>query len=85
MYHYARQMVQLQKDMDRFIENLLAGHIGSLRFGASGLPAHIFMPDLIHQVSTTYPEIRISLEVKQHPKLKKGSTTRIRFRAHHGD
>ncbi|WP_281216758.1 LysR family transcriptional regulator [Lysinibacillus capsici] len=71
VYHYARQMVQLQKDMDRFIENLLAGHIGSLRLGASGLPAHIFMPDLIHQVSTTYPEIRISLEVKTAPEIEK--------------
>jgi len=54
VYHYTRQIVQLQKDMNRFIENLLAGHIGTLHFGASGLPAHIFMPNLIHQVSTAY-------------------------------
>ncbi|ACA39468.1 MULTISPECIES: LysR substrate-binding domain-containing protein [Lysinibacillus] len=54
----------------RFIENLLAGHIGSLRLGASGLPAHIFMPDLIHQVSLAYPEIRISLEVKTAPEIE---------------
>lgn len=70
VYHYARQIVQLQKDMNRFIENLLAGHIGSLRLGASGLPAHIFMPDLIHQVSLAYPEIRISLEVKTAPEIE---------------
>ncbi|MCR8851874.1 LysR family transcriptional regulator [Lysinibacillus fusiformis] len=70
VYHYARQIVQLQKDMNRFIENLLAGHIGSLRLGASGLPAHIFMPDLIHQVSMAYPEIRISLEVKTAPEIE---------------
>lgn len=70
VYHYARQIVQLQKDMNRFVETLLAGHIGSLRLGASGLPAHIFMPDLIHQVSTAYPEIRISLEVKTAPEIE---------------
>ncbi|ODV55540.1 LysR family transcriptional regulator [Lysinibacillus fusiformis] len=70
VYHYARQIVQLQKDMNRFIENLLAGHIGSLRLGASGLPAHIFMSDLIHQVSLAYPEIRISLEVKTAPEIE---------------
>ncbi len=29
------------------------------------------MPDLIHQVSTTYPEIRISLEVKTAPEIEK--------------
>lgn len=71
LYHYARQIVQLQKDMNRFVDNLLAGHIGSIRLGASGLPAHIFMPELIHQISTAYPEIRISLEVKTAPDIEK--------------
>lgn len=71
LYHYARQIVQLQKDMNRFVHNLLAGHIGSIRLGASGLPAHIFMPELIHQISTAYPEIRISLEVKTAPDIEK--------------
>lgn len=71
LYHYARQIVQLQKDMNRFVDNLLAGDIGSIRLGASGLPAHIFMPELIHQISTAYPEIRISLEVKTAPDIEK--------------
>lgn len=57
--------------MNRFVDNLLAGHIGSIRLGASGLPAHIFMPELIHQISTAYPEIRISLEVKTAPDIEK--------------
>ncbi|QDQ02036.1 LysR family transcriptional regulator [Lysinibacillus fusiformis] len=70
LYHYARQIVQLQNDMDRFIENLLAGNIGSIRLGASGLPAHIFMPEIIHQISTAYPDIRISLEVKTAPEIE---------------
>ncbi|MCY9549652.1 LysR family transcriptional regulator [Lysinibacillus xylanilyticus] len=70
LYHYARQIVQLQKDMNRFVENLLAGNIGSIRLGASGLPAHIFMPDIIHLVSTAYPDIRISLEVKTAPEIE---------------
>lgn len=71
LYHYARQIVQLQKDMNRFVDNLLAGDIGSIRLGASGLPAHIFMPELIHQISTAYPDIRISLEVKTAPDIEK--------------
>ncbi|MGE7112970.1 LysR family transcriptional regulator [Lysinibacillus sp. NPDC047702] len=71
LYHYARQIIQLHKDMNRFVDNLLAGHIGSIRLGASGLPAHIFMPELIHQISTAYPEIRISLEVKTAPDIEK--------------
>lgn len=70
LYHYARQIVQLQKDLNRFVENLLAGNIGSIRLGASGLPAHIFMPDIIHLVSTAYPDIRISLEVKTAPEIE---------------
>ncbi|MGN4125870.1 LysR family transcriptional regulator [Lysinibacillus sphaericus] len=70
LYHYARQIVQLQHDMDRFFEKLLAGHIGSIRLGASGLPAHIFMPDIIHQISMAYPDIRISLEVKTAPEIE---------------
>ena len=70
LYHYARQIVQLQKDMNRFFENLLAGNIGSIRLGASGLPAHIFMPDVINQISTAYPDIKISLEVKTAPEIE---------------
>lgn len=70
LYHYAHQIVQLQKDMNRFVEKLLAGNIGSIRLGASGLPAHIFMPDIIHLVSTAYPDIRISLEVKTAPEIE---------------
>ena len=69
-YHYARQILQLQKDMDRFFENLIEGNNGSIRLGASGLPAHIFMPDIINQVSTAYPDIRISLEVKTAPEIE---------------
>ena len=69
-YHYARQIVQLQKEMEVFIENLRTGHAGSIRLGASGLPAHIFMPDLIHQISTAYPDIDISLEVKTAPEIE---------------
>ncbi len=71
LFHYARQIVQLQNDMDRFIENLLAGNVGSIRLGASALPAHIFMPEIINQVSTAYPDIRISLEVKTAPEIEK--------------
>ncbi|NYV68879.1 LysR family transcriptional regulator [Bacillus sp. Gen3] len=69
-YHYARQILQLQKDMDRFFENLIAGNKGSIRLGASGLPAHIFMPNIINQVSTAYPDIQISLEVKTAPEIE---------------
>lgn len=71
LFHYARQIVQLQNDMNRFIENLLAGNVGSIRLGASALPAHIFMPEIINQVSTAYPDIRISLEVKTAPEIEK--------------
>lgn len=71
LFHYAHQIVQLQNDMDRFIENLLAGNVGSIRLGASALPAHIFMPEIINQVSTAYPDIRISLEVKTAPEIEK--------------
>ncbi|MFJ5764277.1 LysR family transcriptional regulator [Lysinibacillus sp. NPDC093210] len=71
LFHYACQIVQLQNDMDRFIENLLAGHVGSIRLGASALPAHIFMPEIINQISTAYPDIRISLEVKTAPEIEK--------------
>lgn len=71
LYHYARQIVQLQKDMNQFFENLIEGNIGSIRLGASGLPAHIFMPDIIDQISTAYPDIRISLEVKTAPEIER--------------
>ncbi|MGE7839388.1 LysR family transcriptional regulator [Lysinibacillus sp. NPDC093712] len=71
LFHYARQIVQLQNDMDRFMENLLAGNVGSIRLGASALPAHIFMPEIINQISTAYPDIRISLEVKTAPEIEK--------------
>jgi len=71
LFHYARQIVQLQNDMDHFIENLLAGNVGSIRLGASALPAHIFMPEIINQISSAYPDIRISLEVKTAPEIEK--------------
>jgi len=34
------------------------------------LPTHIFMPDIIHHISTAYPDIRISLEVKTAPEIE---------------
>ena len=43
------------------------------------------MPDLIHQVSIAYPDIRIALDVKTAPEIEKSSTSRIRFRAYYGD
>ncbi|MCT6924750.1 LysR family transcriptional regulator [Metasolibacillus sp.] len=70
LYHYAKQIVQLHKEMTNFIEDLLAGDVGSIRLGASGLPAHIFMPELIHQISTTYPAIQISFIVKTAPEIE---------------
>ncbi|WP_042470555.1 LysR family transcriptional regulator [Bacillus ndiopicus] len=70
LYHYARQIVQLHKEMGLFIEDLLAGNVGSIRLGASGLPAHIFMPELIHKISTAYPAIQISLIVKTAPEIE---------------
>ncbi|WLV24070.1 LysR family transcriptional regulator [Aciduricibacillus chroicocephali] len=70
-YHYAQQMVQIQKDLERFIMNLHSGNTGSIKLGASGLPAHIFMPDLINAMTEAYPEIKISLEVKTAPEIEK--------------
>jgi len=69
--HYAQRIVQLHKDMDLFLKNSKLGNIGAIRLGASGLPAHIYMPDLIHLISDAYPGIKISLEVKTAPEIEK--------------
>ncbi|MEK5485906.1 MULTISPECIES: hypothetical protein [Lysinibacillus] len=49
-------------------------------FWGNCLPTHIFMPDLIHQVSTAYPDIRISLDVTTAPEIeKKGALQELDF------
>lgn len=71
LYHYAQRIVQLHKDMDLFLENNKLGNIGVIRLGASGLPAHIYMPEIIHYISDAYPDLKISLEVKTAPEIER--------------
>lgn len=70
-HHYARRIIQLHQDMDLFMLNSKLGNAGTVRLGASGLPAHVYMPDVIHLISKTYPDLKISLEVKTAPEIEK--------------
>ena len=56
--------------MKKSIEDYKNGECGSIKLGASGVPAHIFMPELIHQFAEQYPGIKISLDVRTAPEIE---------------
>lgn len=70
LYHYAKQLIQINRTMEKSIGDYKSGEQGSIKLGASGVPANLFMPELIHQFAERYPKIKISLEVKTAPEIE---------------
>ncbi|WP_033543155.1 LysR family transcriptional regulator [Planococcus sp. CAU13] len=70
LHHYAKQLIQINHTLEKSIEDYKNGESGSIRLGASGVPAQLFMPDLIHQFAERYPRIKLSLDVKTAPEIE---------------
>lgn len=71
LYHYAKQLSQINDALEKSVEDYKNGENGSIKLGASGVPAQLFMPELIHQLAERYPRIKVSLDVKTAPEIEK--------------
>ncbi|SFL45414.1 transcriptional regulator, LysR family [Gracilibacillus orientalis] len=71
LYHYAKQLSQTNSALEKSVEDYKNGEKGSIKLGASGVPAQLFMPELIHQLAERYPRIKVSLDVKTAPEIEK--------------
>jgi LysR family transcriptional regulator, transcriptional activator of the cysJI operon len=71
LYHYAQQLRQVNQAMEKSVEDYKQGGHGSIMLGASGVPAQIYMPKLIHQLAERYPKIKVSLDVQTAPEIEK--------------
>ncbi|WP_208585589.1 LysR family transcriptional regulator [Gracilibacillus suaedae] len=71
LYHYAKQLSQINDALEKSVEDYKNGKNGSIKLGASGVPAQLFMPELIHQLAERYPRIKVSLDVKTAPEIEK--------------
>lgn len=70
LYYYAKQLSQINRTLEKSIEDYKNGEQGSIKLGASGVPAHLFMPELIHQLAERYPRIKVSLNVNTAPEIE---------------
>ncbi|MCR4400374.1 MAG: selenium metabolism-associated LysR family transcriptional regulator [Syntrophomonadaceae bacterium] len=63
-YRYAREMVSLGQQLEAAM-NLSAPEVrGHLRMGASTVPGNYIMPSLLGRLVKEYPEVRVTLEVR---------------------
>ncbi|AST96531.1 LysR family transcriptional regulator [Niallia circulans] len=70
LYHYAKQLSQTNQKLEHALFQFKKGEAGSLQLGASGVPAQLFMPELIHKMAERYPRINVSLDVKTAPEIE---------------
>ena len=71
LHHYAKQLSQVNQALVKSVEDYKNGENGSINLGASGVPAQLFMPELIHQLAERYPRIKVSLDVQTAPEIEK--------------
>jgi DNA-binding transcriptional LysR family regulator len=69
LHHFASQMLtimqQAQKEIGSFVEEVK----GRLIIGASTIPGHYLLPELIGEFKKKYPEVNVSLEVSNTGKI----------------
>ncbi|WP_067841143.1 LysR family transcriptional regulator [Amphibacillus sediminis] len=70
-YHYAKQLSQTNRALEKSVADYKNGEKGAIKLGASGVPAQLFMPELIHQLAERYPGIKVSLDVKTAPDIER--------------
>ncbi|ANS77335.1 transcriptional regulator [Paenibacillus yonginensis] len=70
LHHYAVKIGALAAEAQRAVTEFDALRKGSLRIGASYVPATYLLPEVLHRFSTKYPGIHISLSVKTAPAIR---------------
>jgi len=71
VYRYAQRLINLQEELIYFAKTSQQGTRGMFRLGVSGLANQIFLPEIIHQFSTLYPQIRLSVISDTSPEIEK--------------
>lgn len=71
VHRYAQRIIHLQEELMYFAQTSQQGTRGLFRLGVSGLANQIFLPEIIHQFSTAYPQIRLSVVSDTSPEIEK--------------
>lgn len=71
LYHYAKQLSRVNQSLEKSVADYKNGEYGAIKLGASGVPAQLYMPELIHQLAERYPKIKVSLDVQPAPEIEK--------------
>ncbi|EOT30343.1 LysR family transcriptional regulator [Enterococcus saccharolyticus] len=71
VHRYAQRIIHLQEELMYFAQTSQQGTRGMFRLGVSGLANQIFLPEIIHQFSTAYPQIRLSVVSDTSPEIEK--------------
>lgn len=69
-YHYAKKIIQLEKELSIVMKEYTEGKRGALRIGASGVPAFYFIPQIFHTFMLKHPHHKLSLEVGTAPEIE---------------
>ncbi len=67
LYHYAAKMLSLSDEAGRVMEEFKQAERGSLRIGASSVPATYVLPGVFAEFQKLHPNVRITLVVKTAP------------------
>ncbi|WP_094096322.1 LysR substrate-binding domain-containing protein [Paenibacillus physcomitrellae] len=70
LHHYAVKIGALAAEAQRAVTEFDALRSGSLRIGASYVPATYLLPEVLHRFSKEYPGIHVSLSVKTAPVIR---------------
>ena len=65
MHHYACKIDALMKEARRVTQEFKDFHKGAITIGASYVPATYLLPEIVHQFQCEFPNIKITLMVKQ--------------------
>lgn len=70
VYHYSNRILHLQDELLHFAELNHQGERGAFRIGVSGLANQIFLPKIINDFNTLYPQIRLSVSSNTSPEIE---------------
>lgn len=64
LYNYAKEIVRLKKEAKQALEQFLGKMKGNLEIGGSTIPGEYILPSLISKFKKSYPEIIITLRIR---------------------
>ncbi|ACX53158.1 transcriptional regulator, LysR family [Ammonifex degensii KC4] len=66
---YARTIIKTLEEAEQAVRNLSASVRGTLNIGASTIPGHYVLPQLIRRFRERYPQVQVNLEIADTEKV----------------